>query len=114
MDDTGKDFVVAAHRDGRGEMRDAVKVVHSAIKGVDNPLAVAGPLCIPLFTQDGMAGMPGQNVVLDEALGSAIEFEFDVVSVHGIDLERLFEVFAEQFAGEECGIDGRGEEFGHV
>ena len=81
MDDTGKEFVVAADRDGCGEMGDAIKVVHGAVQGVDNPFAVAGSFCNAFLAEDGVAGMAGQDVILDEALGAAVEFEFDVVSV---------------------------------
>jgi hypothetical protein len=53
-------------------------------------------------------------VVLDEALGPAVEFEFDVVRLHGIDHERFFKIFAEKFSGKECGVDSRGEKIGHA
>ena len=65
MDDTGEEFVVAADRDGRGEMGDAIKVVHGAVQGVDNPFAVADSFCNAFLAEDGVAGMPGQDVILD-------------------------------------------------
>jgi hypothetical protein len=95
-------------------MGDAVEVVHRAVQGVDNPLAIPCATSDAFFAEDGVVGVAGEDVVLDEALGAAVEFEFDVMGLHGIDLERLFEIFAEKFSGEEGGVDGRGEELGHA
>jgi hypothetical protein len=114
MDHAGEEFIVAADGNGRGEMGDAIEVVHCAVQGVDNPLAVTRSSSDALFSEDGMVGVPSQDVIFDEALGAAVEFQFDVVRLHGIDFERLFEIFAEKFSGHECGIDGRGEKFGHA
>jgi hypothetical protein len=61
-----------------------------------------------------MVRVAGEDVVLDETLGATVELEFDVVGLHRVDLERLLEIFAQEFSGHKSGVDGRGEKLGHV
>ena len=74
MDDTGEEFIVAPHRDGRGEVRNAIEIVYRPVQGIDNPLAFSGSFSDPLLSEDGVVGMTGQDMILDEALGAAVEF----------------------------------------
>jgi hypothetical protein len=61
-----------------------------------------------------MIRVPCEDVVFDKLLRAAVEFEFDVMGLHGIDLEWFLEIFAQEFSGLECGVDRRGEKLGHV
>jgi hypothetical protein len=58
--------------------------------------------------------MSRQDVCLDELLGAAVEFQFDIMRMHGIDLERLFEIFAEKSPGKKCCVSGGRQKLRHV
>jgi hypothetical protein len=114
MDYAGEKGAVASNSNRRGEMRDSVEIIHRAIQGIDDPLVFSRASPHPFFPENGVTAMSRQDVCLDELLGAAVEFQFDVMRMHGIDLEGLFEIFAEKSSGKKCRINGGRQKFRHV